>query len=186
MNYFELLTDVPDEELLEFKEKLASQSANPMDLKKRLAREIVSQFHTDAAAKEAEAAFERVVQKKEAPGEIPKYPISFSDWQREATAKAGAAARKGSLEELEDSIVIETGPAGTPDMELLVPIAYLLTQCKLVSSTSEAKRLLTQGAIEVDDNTVVESTARIHDGSIIRVGKRRWVKIVDADKGKPA
>ena len=46
MDYFELLTDVSDKELAEFKQQLAAQSVNPMILKKRLAREIVSQFHS--------------------------------------------------------------------------------------------------------------------------------------------
>ena len=46
MPYFELLTDVPDEELKEMKQQIESQSVNPMLLKKRLAREIVAQFHS--------------------------------------------------------------------------------------------------------------------------------------------
>ena len=71
MSYFELVTDVPDEELGEFKEQLKAQSVNPMLLKKRLAREIVSQFHGAEAAQEAEEQFIKVVQKKETPEEIP-------------------------------------------------------------------------------------------------------------------
>jgi tyrosyl-tRNA synthetase len=66
MDYFELLTDVPDEEL-------ASESINPMILKKRLAREIVAQFHSQDAAQDAEAEFERVFQRREAPEEIVEH-----------------------------------------------------------------------------------------------------------------
>jgi tyrosyl-tRNA synthetase len=65
MDYFELLTDVPDEELAEFRRDIASGSVNPMVLKKRLAREIVVQFHDPKAAEDAKAEFERVVQRKE-------------------------------------------------------------------------------------------------------------------------
>src|SRR4030042_1249877 len=70
MDYFELLTDVPEKELADFRQQLASQSVNPMMLKKRLAKEIVAQFHSAGAAGDAESHFEKVVQKKEAPEEI--------------------------------------------------------------------------------------------------------------------
>ena len=53
MQYFELLTDVPDQELEDIKQQLAG-GANPMTLKKRLAREIVAQFHGDNKGKEAD------------------------------------------------------------------------------------------------------------------------------------
>jgi tyrosyl-tRNA synthetase len=76
LSYFELLTDVPDEELAEFRKQLDSDAVNPMVLKKRLARELVTQFYDDKAAAEAEKHFERVVQKKEVPGEIQEFKIS--------------------------------------------------------------------------------------------------------------
>ncbi|TET15548.1 MAG: tyrosine--tRNA ligase, partial [Dehalococcoidia bacterium] len=63
MDYFELLTDVSDKELAEFRQQLSAESVNPMVLKKRLAREIVTQFHSAEAAEKAEADFERVVQR---------------------------------------------------------------------------------------------------------------------------
>jgi tyrosyl-tRNA synthetase len=69
MQYFELLTDVPDKELKRFKRQLDS-GANPMTLKKRLARELVAQFYSDKDAQEAEAHFEKTVQKKEIPENI--------------------------------------------------------------------------------------------------------------------
>jgi len=65
MDYFELLTDVAHDELAQFKAEMESQSTNPMILKKRLARDIVTQFHDEKAAVEAEAHFESVVQRKE-------------------------------------------------------------------------------------------------------------------------
>jgi len=44
---------------------------HPMEVKKRLAFDIVSQYHGEKAAREAEEKFEQVVQKKEAPEEVP-------------------------------------------------------------------------------------------------------------------
>jgi len=69
--YFELLTDVPDKELEEFRRQLADKNFNPMTLKKRLARELVTQLYSQQEASEAEEHFKKVVQKKEVPEEIP-------------------------------------------------------------------------------------------------------------------
>jgi len=77
MNYFELVTDVPDEELEEFRQKLNDEDINPMELKKRLAREIVTQLYDQKAAIEAEEHFVREFQKKEEPERKPKYDLSF-------------------------------------------------------------------------------------------------------------
>ena len=76
LSYFELLTDVPDEELAEFRKQLDSDAVNPMVLKKRLARELVTQFYDAKTAIEAEEHFERVVQKREVPEEIQEFKIS--------------------------------------------------------------------------------------------------------------
>ncbi|MEE8471921.1 MAG: tyrosine--tRNA ligase, partial [Dehalococcoidia bacterium] len=70
MDYFELLTDVSDEELARFRGELEGGSVNPMLLKKRLARELVAEFHDARAAADAEAGFERVIQRREVPEDI--------------------------------------------------------------------------------------------------------------------
>ncbi len=155
MDYFELLTDVPDKELTEFRADLDSQSVNPMVLKKRLAREIVAEFHDDQATKEAEMAFERQVQRRELPEEIPVLRIGDAGWGRDETAIEGSW-----------------------------DIVYLLCEAKLSKSRSEAKRLIAQGAVEIDGNKVTGDRVpleEIHNGSVIKVGKRRFVKIVKAD-----
>jgi tyrosyl-tRNA synthetase len=143
MDYFELLTDVPDKELAEFKQQLAAQSVNPMMLKKRLAREIVTQFHGAAAAKDAEIHFERVVQKREAPQEIRAYSIPTSE------------------------------AFGTPDI-----IIKVLVDADIVKSRGEVKRLIAQGAIEVNGRRIDNTTVDLPDGSVIQVGKRRFLKII--------
>ncbi len=73
MPYFQLVTDVPTEELKEMEQSLDDRSVNPMDVKKRLAREIVSQFHGSTAAQKSESDFERVVQRKEAPDQVIEF-----------------------------------------------------------------------------------------------------------------
>ncbi len=63
--YFSLLTDLPQEEIDELSE------AHPRDLKMRLGREIVAQFHSGEAALEAEEEFVRVFQREGLPRELP-------------------------------------------------------------------------------------------------------------------
>ena len=70
LQYLEHVTDVPDDELEQMRNAMTGGSANPMELKKRLARELVSQFHDAAAAESAEAYFEQTVQRGETPDDI--------------------------------------------------------------------------------------------------------------------
>lgn len=77
--YFELLTDVPKEELSRIKRELESKEMNPMLWKKRLGREIVSMYHSQKDAEKAEAEFEKVFSKKELPENIPIKKLSFSE-----------------------------------------------------------------------------------------------------------
>jgi len=190
MDYFELLTDVSDEELSQFKEKMASQAVNPMDLKKRLAREIVAQFHTASAAEEVEAEFEKVVQKREVPEYIIE--VSVQELQRMHLVKQSEVARrleKGEKTDVADveeaflvSLTSESGP------EYSASIRVILSELGLVKSRSEAKRLIDQGAIEVlhengNKTIVYDDRPLIRVGDVIKVGKRRWVKIVNSDKG---
>ena len=75
-SYFETLTDVPQAELDDFDRKIAEGSLNPRDVKLRMAREIVSEFHNPAAAREAEEAFIRQFSEHKLPADIPDYHLS--------------------------------------------------------------------------------------------------------------
>ena len=77
--YFENLTDVSEPDLSEIKSAIASGSANVMDLKKRLAHDLVAQFHGQPAASEAGGFFERTVQAGEVPDEIPLLVVAPED-----------------------------------------------------------------------------------------------------------
>jgi tyrosyl-tRNA synthetase len=76
MDYLELATDVTNEEIAEFKQQLTTRSVNPMNLKKRLAHEIVKRFHGEQRADEAEESFTKVFQKRGVPEEIPEHVFS--------------------------------------------------------------------------------------------------------------
>jgi len=133
--YFELVTDVPDEELKEFQQELDKGTLNPMVLKKRLGRELVSGLYDEKAAAEADKHFEKVVQKKEAPEEIQEYEISAD-----------------------------------------IPVSRLLVETGLAASRSAANRLIQQGAVSIAGEKVSDSNKMIGKGTVIKVGKRRYIK----------
>jgi tyrosyl-tRNA synthetase len=69
--YFELLTDEPEAEVRQMAAAIAAGTVNPMALKKRLAFALVAQFHSPEAARAAQERFEREIQHRELPAEIP-------------------------------------------------------------------------------------------------------------------
>ena len=77
VSYFELLSDVSNAELEAYKRDIAAGAVNPMDLKKALGRELVSQLHNVPAAFDSEAHFVRTVQNKEMPHQVPEKKIGF-------------------------------------------------------------------------------------------------------------
>jgi len=75
MSYFETLTDVSQTELDEFQRRMAEGSLNPRDVKMRMAREIVSEFHNPTEAQKAEESFVRQFSERELPTNIPDFQL---------------------------------------------------------------------------------------------------------------
>lgn len=75
IEYFTLLTDVESAEIESMRAAM-DQGANPMDFKKKLALTITEMYHDRAAAEEAQAQFENVVQQGAAPSEMPTITVS--------------------------------------------------------------------------------------------------------------
>ena len=142
-SYFNLLTDVPDVEVAEIGQALNSDQVHPMELKKRLARDITGQFYGADDASSAEGHFERVVQNRQAPDDVAEFAIDMSQ-------------------------------GGTQD------ITTVLVDAGAVGSRSEARRLVQQGAVEIDGERVNNSQVELHEGALIRSGRRRYVRIVKA------
>lgn len=53
----------------------------------------------------------------------------------------------------------------------------LMVNNNLVNSRAEAKRLITQGGIDVDGKRLKSLRVKIKDGTIVKIGKRRFAKI---------
>jgi tyrosyl-tRNA synthetase len=99
MQYYELVTDVPENELTDLKKQLES-GANPMALKKRLAKEIVTQLYSASEAANAAEHFEKTVQNKELPEEIQEYKITTGMGISRLLVDAGLAASRSEANRL--------------------------------------------------------------------------------------
>ena len=103
MRYYELCTDLDEDALDEIRHQLA-MGINPMNLKKRLARLITTQYHGPEAAAAAEERFEREVQRHELPEELPTVKLEHAGpWNvTDLLVAAGLAASKGEARRLVD------------------------------------------------------------------------------------
>lgn len=144
IRYFELLTDISIDKLEEIKAKLERDDFNPMELKKQLAAEIVTEYHDKEAAIEARQEFESVFSKGNLPEDIPLIEIAETD--------------------------LDAG-------ELW--IVKLVAATGLVDSNSQARRMIKQGAVSIDDQKYekINIDLEVKDGMIIQIGKRRFAKI---------
>jgi tyrosyl-tRNA synthetase len=75
ISYFELFTDVSLKEIKEYEKELKGKKMNPSDLKRKLAFEIVKDYHSEKKAKEAQKEFNRIFREKKAPSDIPSVKI---------------------------------------------------------------------------------------------------------------
>ncbi|MFO7711959.1 MAG: tyrosine--tRNA ligase [Dehalococcoidia bacterium] len=150
LDYFQLVTDVPEEEIAGFRQQMQAASVNPMNLKKRLAHEIVQQFHDKKEADEAEERFAQTFQKRQLPEET--HTIELSN-------VSGTSPRTGLTVGAQWSMI------------------DLMVENDLAKSRSEAARLLAQGAVEINGRRVTDSLVTLTDGAVIRVGKRRFLKV---------
>ncbi|MBT98723.1 MAG: tyrosine--tRNA ligase [Dehalococcoidia bacterium] len=156
MSYFEYLTDVPMTELAAITEELENNTLNPMEPKKRLAWDVTNQFHDREAANAAQAHFERVVQGRDMPSDIPEM----------------------SLTELRSQGVGGENEVRVDDLILAAGLAPSKAQVKRLLSQGAVERISQDG----DSQPVTGSDAGqlLHAGDLLRVGKRRFVRLTDS------
>lgn len=75
VEYFTLLTDTKSEEIAAIKQAI-SAGDNPMSFKKKLAFTITEMYHSKNAAQEAQEYFEKTVQEKSIPSDLPITKLS--------------------------------------------------------------------------------------------------------------
>ena len=153
--YFEYLTDVPSEELAEMDQNRGE--TNPIELKKRLALEITSQFHERAAANAAQAQFENVVQRRGLPDEIPEFA------EPSLTGQSEDESRRLS------NIIFDAGlAASVSEAKRLINQGAI----ELIdNATGDATRLTR------DDRA---TSLSLQDRAVLKRGNRRFVRLVRA------
>src|SRR6195256_5115080 len=114
--YLELLSFESLETLAQWKKEVAG-GRNPRDIKVLLAREIVTRFHNAAAAERARADFEARFKHGATPEGIPEITLRVAGDNRKST------------------------PGKVPEMAIM----KVLKESQLVSSASEALRMIEQG-----------------------------------------
>ena len=124
--YMDYLTDLPDSDLEELGNDLAANRVNPMEPKKRLAWDITSQFHDASAADGAQQNFERVVQRRALPDDIPDFtppqPGYFQDSGRRLSnlmVDAGLASSAAEAKRLLNQGAVQLIPQATGDAQSL-------------------------------------------------------------------
>ena len=104
--YFELATDAPAEEVERMRADVESGALHPKQAKQRLAREIVTLYHSRDLAEAAERRFEKVFARKETPDEMPRLLIKQADmsdgkmWIVKMLVRAGFAGSNGEARRL--------------------------------------------------------------------------------------
>jgi tyrosyl-tRNA synthetase len=157
-HYLRLATGLATEDVEAVERGLADGSLHPNAAKRRMAREIVAQYHGAEAGEHAEEAFDRVHKDRELPEQVEDRPVGRA------------------------TIVIDRGSNGT-----VLYYPALLVELGLAGSRSEARRLIEQGAVRKDGRawTEVEDTASSQVdgliGSVWQVGRRRFARLAGLD-----
>ncbi len=98
-DYFELVTRIPMGEIEKMKIEV-KKGENPMKFKKILAKEIVSFYHGEKKAKEAEENFVKTFQKKEIPDEMEEIKSSIGESIVDVLVKNKVLSSKGEWRRL--------------------------------------------------------------------------------------
>ncbi len=95
----------------------------------------------------------------------------------------GESAAETAAAEFEKIFAQHQLPDEMPQIEIAstaIAASKLLVKCNLVSSGSEAKRMVKQSAVSVNQNKISDPNMEIipEDGMVIQVGKRKFAKLM--------
>ncbi|MBU1915500.1 tyrosine--tRNA ligase [Patescibacteria group bacterium] len=139
-DYWTLVTDESETEIKKMRTTCQQSKMNPRDAKAKLARVIVTEFHSDQAASEAEQAFDRLFRQGQQPEDIQSFETA----------------------------------------EEQLSLIDVLVNAGLATSKTDARRVIEQGGVKVDDQIVTDIATLItptSEGIIIQKGKRHFTKV---------
>ena len=136
--YLKYVSNLSLKEISDYELSLKTNKINHRDLKRKLAREIVSIYYDNNAASQAEENFDIVVVNKGIPKDVKEVEI-----------------------------------------EQRIKLVDFLLDYDLVSSKGEAKRLIKQSAVKINDDVIIDLHLNLEVSKkyTIKVGKRRFIKI---------
>jgi tyrosyl-tRNA synthetase len=109
-----------------------------------------------------------------------KFELALEIVERFHDSKAANAAKDEFIARFQQGAM----PDEMPELELTskdgkLGIGHLLKDAGLVSSTSEAFRMIKQGAVRIDGERVEDRSLEIASGTtgIFQVGKRKFVRV---------
>src|SRR5262252_4932295 len=148
--YIELLSLQPTESIEGWKKEVAD-GGNPRDIKVLFAREIVTRFHDAAAAEAAAADFEARFRHGDLPENIPEVTVKIPGDKRDSSGKVPELA-----------------------------ITRVLKESQLVSSASEALRMVEQGGVRINGEKVTDKALALKKGEtvVLQVGKRKFARVI--------
>jgi tyrosyl-tRNA synthetase len=172
-SYYELVTDRTPQEITELKKEVQNGKLHPMDAKMKLAEEVVSDFQGADAGRKAAENFQRVFRDQRAPEEAPEV---FVRWDTKAGGLWREDLKPGDTTALGQWQPLRVAPSGIEKW------SKLLVQLRRVPSTTEAERLIKQGAVEIDGDLLKDPSAKVNLNdrlsALVRVGKKQFFRLI--------
>lgn len=118
--YFKLATRYEPPQIAAIEKALTDGSRHPMEIKMELAREIVSIFHDETAAQEAEAHFRQVFQRQELPEDMPVFELSAPMTVVDLVAAAGLTRSKSEARRMvqQKAVSVDGIKVSTIDLQI--------------------------------------------------------------------
>ena len=165
-SYYELVTDRSPQEIESLQGQVQSGRVHPMDVKMRLAEEVVSGFQGADAGRKAAENFQRVFRDRQAPSEMDEVRMKRVPGGLEITfPKIRDTSKQVSL----------SLPSG------IVKWSKILASFEGIASTSVAERLIKQGGLEINGAAIQDPACKLNvdqpETYSVRVGKKKFLRI---------
>lgn len=118
--YMELVTDVALERVKVVREGLERENLNPMEAKRELAIDVVTQFHGDKKAAEVSTTFKKVIQEKGIPKKMPILELKVPKNVIDALVSSGIITSKSEIRRLIDQGGLEWNGEKLTDSSLIL------------------------------------------------------------------
>ena len=167
LDYYEYLTDEPTKLIDDLRREMEADAVNPMALKKGLAARVTRQFYSQQDVEDAQSHFERTVQRRQLPRDIPE--VGF----RITSSSVSVFPIDAPNEARHINLYRERDQVSTAD---------LIWAAGLAKSKGEANRLLIQSAVQLDQRRHLKYSLKLRHGAVIQVGRRRFARLTNLDE----